>query len=1062
MNMEELKPLWIKEISPHEPRLFQKRIEISGQCEEKFLSDLRKSNGFQSPTNQLEALYLKQACQFLRGQWDLPLLDLENNHNNVFADLWLPIRDWSLDHLRQKCTEKIRNLSVADEAWQDLADGLLKRLCFIGKNALWETFNQSRSPGVFLLAHVQLSVSSSSPASGRDYYKDFIQINRKDGLQKLFCDYPVLSHFVGVAIRQWIQSNFEMLARIAIDRSALEQQLELPCDCVLSHVVQNLGDPHRDGRSVAELHFGQPDGAQYQKLIYKPKDLSLDAIYSDLVTQLNRDSQLDPLKALRVVSKDGYGYTEYVRHEFCSGTDELEVFYFNAGRLLAILYLLGSTDCHHENLIASGKQLLLIDTETLFDGTIAEAGQRKENHDNCQRHLSLSQRTNNSVLKTSFLPTWTLVGKEKEAVDVSALGVDPPSSNTFKTDGWKCVNTDAMFPAIQSVEQKIPTSLPVGIGLDNPLTEYLDELCQGFQSQGEELIRLKQQLLAPDSSLYKANGLPQRVVLRNTDVYAGIQKQQLEANALKSFLNQSIKLEKLSKTYLVHPSMENMWPIFSNEIQQLWNLDIPLFSHSLGSSSFSFDDSGEMVRNFFELDGLEAALMRIRSFNQADIDFQLQLIKGSIQARKLKADRVHDRKPNEIQSTSILSLNNIISESRSASRVIDKSIQDLAITDHNGASLGWLAMELIPYKNLFSFQPIGSGLYSGTLGIAVLNHCLHQRGTRSADQTLYVQNLIQPLYKLAQADNPEQSIRWWRDQSLGLSGCGGVLLGLLELGEHQTALNLIQACVPRMINEDTSLDIISGVAGLIGPLLALNTQLTTDYAIQAGERLLTAQTEEGGWFIAGLNSQLLGFSHGTSGMMAALMALYRHTKDQRFLSAARKALTYERKMFNHALGAWPDLRYKPDSFMTSWCHGAPGIAISRVCLWGTAVWDDDCAKDIETAIEIICADTVHADNICCGNAGLLSVLDLLLSGSWPLAHTTRVLAETHAQKLLSNLIGGCKSESGQIELLSPHRGYITEPGFFTGLSGVGMSILRDSQSKSITWRLISAGLYTDE
>ena len=126
-----------------------------------------------------------------------------------------------------------------------------------------------------------------------------------------------------------------------------------------------------------------------------------------------------------------------------------------------------------------------------------------------------------------------------------------------------------------------------------------------------------------------------------------------------------------------------------------------------------------------------------------------------------------------------------------------------------------------------------------------------------------MQNLIQPLYKLAQANNPEESIRWWRDQPLGLSGCGGVLLGLLELGENQTASMLIHSCLPRMINEDTSLDIISGVAGLIGSLLALNTQLTTDYAVQAGERLLATQTEKGGWITAGLNRQLLGFSHGT-------------------------------------------------------------------------------------------------------------------------------------------------------------------------------------------------------
>ena len=51
----------------------------------------------------------------------------------------------------------------------------------------------------------------------------------------------------------------------------------------------------------------------------------------------------------------------------CSSSEEYKTFYFNAGRLLSILYFLGANDCHYENLIAVKENLYLIDVETLFE-----------------------------------------------------------------------------------------------------------------------------------------------------------------------------------------------------------------------------------------------------------------------------------------------------------------------------------------------------------------------------------------------------------------------------------------------------------------------------------------------------------------------------------------------------------------------------------------------------------------------------------------------------------------------------------------------------------------------
>jgi lantibiotic modifying enzyme len=52
----------------------------------------------------------------------------------------------------------------------------------------------------------------------------------------------------------------------------------------------------------------------------------------------------------------------------CSNDKELPDFYRNAGRLAAILYILGCNDCHNENVIAHRSQLVLVDAETLLQG----------------------------------------------------------------------------------------------------------------------------------------------------------------------------------------------------------------------------------------------------------------------------------------------------------------------------------------------------------------------------------------------------------------------------------------------------------------------------------------------------------------------------------------------------------------------------------------------------------------------------------------------------------------------------------------------------------------------
>ena len=82
---------------------------------------------------------------------------------------------------------------------------------------------------------------------------------------------------------------------------------------------------------------------------------------------------------------------------------------------------------------------------------------------------------------------------------------------------------------------------------------------------------------------------------------------------------------------------------------------------------------------------------------------------------------------------------------------------------------------------------------------------------------------------------------------------------------------------------------------------------------------------------------LTGFSHGTAGIAWALMELGHANGERRFNAAAEQAFNYERHWFNKEQGNWPDFRGSGDGKAATvsncgiaWCHGAPGVGLSRI------------------------------------------------------------------------------------------------------------------------------------
>ena len=895
---------------------------------------------------------------------------------------------------------------------------------------MWEEFNRRRT-----LGQVMDSLLTEASAAPRTVYRAMLEEFRRDGLRPLTTKYPVLERHLATTVKHWWTASRELLRRAHHDNTVLVGAFGLPAGARLVGVRQGLSDPHPGGRTVAILTFAVPGrGADQHRILYKSKDLQVDHALQQVLEHVPSPTPADvPLQRVTVIAHEGYGYMEWIPHRLCETDGSLRSFYRNAGRLTAVLYLLGCSDCHHANLIACGGQLILIDGETLFEGTpagvdAATVGQTE-----------LHRRIRQSVLSVGMLPQWHVAAAERIARDMSALGIEPPTSARRQAPGWIRLNTDGMISGDIEKDNEPAKSLPVGIGSANRLGDFIDDFCGGFEGQMLAIMAEKTRWLDEDGPLALFPGLRRRFVRRPTWLYLWIRSQLLEPAALTSEAAQRRVLDKLALTPL-HSATDSHTPaLIAAETAQMADLHVPYFEQYVDGIDVMAPD-GTTVVGFYATSGYDNAVKRLRELDSDSIALQVRLVRGVVAAKHMHA---HRAEPGPRRASVILNLSG--DDRVSAAKDLADYLVRSAITDASGA-VEWLGIHATRDIERSNYGPVGASLYSGRTGIALFLATL-ARDSSVADRDEYRRVALGALSDVLAP--PADGYRWWRDQPLGLAGSGGILLALVHLHDLVPGPmhRFVESLAVELLSGDEQLDVIFGCAGLIGPLLAVGTSHAVSLARAAGDRLIERQDQSGGWLMPAIAPQpLTGFSHGASGVAAALAGLFSATTDGRYLEAAARALHYERARFDPNAGNWPDLRapHRPDRprFMLGWCHGAPGIALSRLCLLDSPLWDTDVETELHHALLATSDTTSGGDSLCCGRTGRAAVLRLaarqINDRRW-----LDAAAQLEEQSLTTRRANGRYS-------------FADIPGLFQGAAGLGMELI-DGERLSVLPSLLSAG-----
>jgi type 2 lantibiotic biosynthesis protein LanM len=980
-----------------------------------------------------------------------------------FVHLLRPPADTALDRLRREVRPDAFAV-LSPGALDDARHALLLRLAEISARVLFEEFTAGRPFGRSAMLALSPPAGAGAP---RKRYVAFCRRHLRDGLGSLLAAYPVLGRLLVTVCRQWRETLAEFLERIRGDRDLLGASLGVDRLSIIQGLDLTAGDRHHSGRGVATAEF--TDGTT---IVYRPRDVRGEARFGDLTTMLA--AQLDPgwIAAPRVIPVgEHYGYASFVHNAQCTTRPELERFYRNAGRLLAVLHLLGATDFHSENLVASGSSLVVVDAETLFeDRVVTDVASPVPQEERIRAEpLALS------ILQTLMLPAWLPEGDGAVLRDVSALGADPAPRESVEAPGWKNVNTDLMVWSVGEALPAHPRSLPVGRGEANPVDDHVDELIRGFRDLCTLVLRpdVRREL---EARIRGFAGARRRVLLRHTRTYAIIQQRALAPRALRSAAARGCELERLSRAFLLHRERPPLWPLFHAELRDLEDLDIPCFEHRLGSTVLS--GTGVSLGGAVAGDALDRALSRVASLSPEDIGWQTRLIRAALKARGSRAaadhaygpavaaaGRADSRTPGESGRRDAAAGRRFAIDPATAeqeARHIAGEIVAAALTDGRG-DVTWLTPavlpSLLPEARRVALWLIPDGLYDGRAGVFAFLRAWSADAGAVEDGRL-AQACLTPVLKALDSPDHER-FRYLRDLGLGLNGVGGLLRVFCHLATGSAADRdewrkrrdrLAAAVDQRLVAAGTELDLLAGAAGAVAPLAAVYAERPSEAGARTlaalAARLLEAQdTRTGAWFTDNPVRPLAGLSHGASGIGLALLEAGAVLCDERMVDAAARAFAYEAAVFDHAAGDWPDFRGGLDDeprFVTGWCHGAPGIALARMRALQLAPGHRDAAQwrwDLEAAAAATMAAPLgETDHLCCGNLGRAAVLQALGAAhglpDWSAA----------GRALTAAVIRRAAAEGGyRLPQLRVGAGDgLVFPGLMSGSAGIGLHLMAET------------------
>ncbi|MFY9223611.1 MAG: type 2 lanthipeptide synthetase LanM family protein [Blastocatellia bacterium] len=865
-------------------------------------------------------------------------------------------------------------------------------------------------------------LKGDTPKQRYEYFLAYMR--QKNVALDLLQEYPVLARRLVIMLNNWVKFSIEILERLCKDWIDIKNIFipEKDPGVIILDKENNVGDTHSSGQ-VITLAFSSGF-----KLLYKPRSLSMDLHFQELLNWLNNNGLEAHFRRLKILDCSTYGWTEFVTLQSCSSENEISRFYYRQGGYLALLYVLYGTDFHSENLIASGEHPVLVDLETLFSPP------NENNSDN-----TAAKYLQDSVLRTGLLPIPIFGNKDNKGIDFSGLAGLSGQLTPYLLPYLELSGTDEIHIVQKQLRYEEESShRPKLNGKDVILQDYIETIVKGFTDVYQLLQKNVTTLLSTDGLINRFAKDEIRIILRPTREYGILLTESSNPNMLRN----SIACEWL---------FDNLWnsdypfllKVIASERESLLKGFIPRFFTHPDSKDLWTDD--KCVPNFFTQPVIDLVKSRLQQLSEKDLTKQTWIIRASFITLIEDTEDIKPKSYKFISSNRKTFDNNALIKTASA---IGDQLVNLAITDKNKAA--WLGLQVGNLDNYYissSKLDLYDGLAGTTLFLAYLGYITNQ----SVYTDLAKQALENIRHQIKRAKNKDLK------NTGGFGGLGGIIYLLTHLARLWNDPSLLAQALeivnilPSLIEKDARFDLIYGSAGCIVSLINLHKfvakpedlQQIKNAAIQCGNHLISKAeiTPQGkAWVTIPGKKPPLGMSHGVAGIAWSLLELSDFTKDSSFASTAKEALSYERSFFSAQMGNWPDinrddtgLNNTDEKFRITWCHGATGIGIARLLSIKHLFNDRFVGQELSTAIKtVIKGGFGNNHSLCHGDLGNL---DFLL----------QVTENQHGYKIKSqvqNIASIIFNNINKQGWLCGTPLSVESPGLMVGIAGIGYQLLR--------------------
>lgn len=893
---------------------------------------------------------------------------MENKEEKILRKI---VTDLIKDLFDDQKNKFCKNFSVSAKARSDLFNGLCARIEKLIRPSFSYLFV------AYLEQHDVLDLYLEDEEDKKlDLLKE--ELSQK-GNELLKEKVPLLEGRIKEAVGQYERFVDEILEH-------LEERYEEVCDLLLTGkhfktiegILIDAGDLHNGGRSTSIIETDQGS------LVYKPRKLLIDQKIKELIDRFFNDMTRAPA----LVLGEDYGFVEFVENKAAASEEESRKYFYALGGLTALVDLLGSSDLHHNNILAKDGYPIIIDYELMLrPGTKFQKG--------------LAFDLDHSLFYSSFMPS------RRGDIEMSVL---------FATD-------------------KENRSAPIVDGRRQSIKDHPENFLQGFEDVYRRCMKQKEEL---KEFFLTMKDVEVRHIYRNTRTYNDLLNKTLEPNWLND--------PNLEKEILKHLSIalqregDKDVTIAICETKALLQNDIPYF-YTKADQKDLYSEGEAVAKDFFSQTCIDHLLSRIDHFSEADLAFETALLKWAMNGAVVPEGEKRSL-DEPLRKTKSWSKEELFDKAKEIFRRIEA---DKIITPS-----GKICRFGVDYHLQTGMELLDEGLIAGKLGIAVFAAALYKlcddQRLKQECKTA-IEEITEGVEKQIDYLSKEERIFANSENTSFSNGLAGKLLGLHLIGTYFDEQKYFVLCekiiklIPKLDLRYEKNDVINGVAGLLKVLCRYDDLFvlkgSKEICATLADHLLKAATIDYKgrklWRTGGARWPISGAGHGQSGIAAALLAAGERLKRNDLKEAAEAGFTFEEEFYSKELKVWRDVRSSKmsDSHICGYCSGAPGIGMNALQS------KSDLSKDIlNKAIESVENEgLLYKDILCCGNC---SIIEFLLQAGRINEAKERMAAVLDREKRI-----------GHFHYYNEGLSYVYSPSLLYGEAGIGYTILRLLDPKQI-------------